>query len=436
MMENQVYTSAGVVHLIKGEGRLLKSGGSWIYDNEVAEITGEFENGDVVCVEDFDGFFMGWGVVNLDSKIRVRMLCRHRKEPIDDAFLEERVRNAYAYRKNVMDTSSARLIFGEADFLPGLVVDKYEDLLVVQSLSLGVDRLKRSILSSLLRVLEEDGVSLRGIYERSDAKVRKKEGMIPFKGWIWTRKAGWIEEPFNDMEHQWKAKDPEAMFPEPAEDIYVEITENGVKYRIDVENGQKTGFFLDQKQNRMEIQKLAKGKKVLDCFTHMGTFALNAGRGGATSVVGLDISELAVAQATENAELNDLSETVTFRAADVLDELPRLYQAGESYDLLILDPPAFTKSRSATKQAIKGYREINRQGIRLVRDGGYFATCSCSHFMTEELFKKTVKEAADSVHVRLRQIQFRTQAADHPMIWGGDDSYYLKFMIFQVVREK
>ncbi|MBQ5484569.1 MAG: class I SAM-dependent rRNA methyltransferase, partial [Lachnospiraceae bacterium] len=307
---------------------------------------------------------------------------------------------------------------------------------VVQSLSLGVDRLKRSILSSLLRVLEEDGVSLRGIYERSDAKVRKKEGMIPFKGWIWTGKVGWIEEPFNDMEHQWKAKDPEAVFPEPAEDIYVEITENGVKYRIDVENGQKTGFFLDQKQNRMEIQKLAKGKKVLDCFTHMGTFALNAGRGGATSVVGLDISELAVAQATKNAELNDLSETVTFRAADVLDELPRLYQAGESYDLLILDPPAFTKSRSATKQAIKGYREINRQGIRLVRDGGYFATCSCSHFMTEELFKKTVKEAADSVHVRLRQIQFRTQAADHPMIWGGDDSYYLKFMIFQVVREK
>ncbi|MBQ5431456.1 MAG: class I SAM-dependent rRNA methyltransferase [Lachnospiraceae bacterium] len=434
-MANQTYTSEGVVHLIKGEGRLLKSGGSWVFDNEVEQVTGTFENGDVVRVEDFDGYFMGWGVINLDSKIRVRMLCRHRREVIDDRFLEERVRAAYDYRKEVIDTSSCRLIFGEADFLPGLVVDKYEDLLVVQSLSLGMDRLKKSILTSLIHVLQEDGVSLRGIYERSDAKVRKKEGMTPFKGWIWTGKEGWIQQPFNDMLRQWKSGEEET-FPQPAEDVHVSITENGVSYLVDVENGQKTGFFLDQKQNRMEIQKLAKGKKVLDCFTHMGTFALNAGLGGASSVLGLDISELAVAQATENARRNHLSEVVTFRAADVLDELPKLYQAGESYDLLILDPPAFTKSRTATKQAIKGYREINRQGIRLVKDGGYFATCSCSHFMTEELFKKTVKEAADSVHVRLRQIQFRTQAADHPMIWGGDDSYYLKFMIFQVVREK
>ena len=434
-MANQTYTSEGVVHLIKGEGRLLKSGGSWVFDNEVEQVTGTFENGDVVRVEDFDGYFIGWGVINLDSKIRVRMLCRHRREVIDDRFLEERVRAAYDYRKEVIDTSSCRLIFGEADFLPGLVVDKYEDLLVVQSLSLGMDRLKKSILTSLIHVLQEDGVSLRGIYERSDAKVRKKEGMTPFKGWIWTGKEGWIQQPFNDMLRQWKSGEEET-FPQPAEDVHVSITENGVSYLVDVENGQKTGFFLDQKQNRMEIQKLAKGKKVLDCFTHMGTFALNAGLGGASSVLGLDISELAVAQATENARRNHLSEVVTFRAADVLDELPKLYQAGESYDLLILDPPAFTKSRTATKQAIKGYREINRQGIRLVKDGGYFATCSCSHFMTEELFKKTVKEAADSVHVRLRQIQFRTQAADHPMIWGGDDSYYLKFMIFQVVREK
>ena len=434
-MANQTYTSEGVVHLIKGEGRLLKSGGSWVFDNEVEQVTGTFENGDVVRVEDFDGYFMGWGVINLDSKIRVRMLCRHRREVIDDRFLEERVRAAYDYRKEVIDTSSCRLIFGEADFLPGLVVDKYEDLLVVQSLSLGMDRLKKSILTSLIHVLQEDGVSLRGIYERSDAKVRKKEGMTPFKGWIWTGKEGWIQQPFNDMLRQWKSGEEET-FPQPAEDVHVSITENGVSYLVDVENGQKTGFFLDQKQNRMEIQKLAKGKKVLDCFTHMGTFALNAGLGGASSVLGLDISELAVAQATENARRNHLSEVVTFRAADVLDELPKLYQAGESYDLLILDPPAFTKSRTATKQAIKGYREINRQGIRLVKDGGYFATCSCSHFMTETYFKQMLKEAADSVHVRLRQIQFRTQAADHPMIWGGDDSYYLKFMIFQVVREK
>jgi 23S rRNA (cytosine1962-C5)-methyltransferase len=337
------------------------------------------------------------------------MLSRYRKEEIDDAFLYGRVKAAWEYRKNTVDTSSCRVIFGEADWLPGLVVDKYEDVLVVESLALGIDRLKPVILDALVKILKEDGIEIRGIFERSDAPVRKKEGMKPYKGFI--------GEPF---------------------DPHVEIVENGVHYLVDVENGQKTGFFLDQKYNRLAIQRLCKGKKVLDCFTHMGTFALNAGIAGAFDVTGLDISEFAVAQATENAKRNGLSDTVHFRAADVLDELPKLAAAGESYDVVILDPPAFTKSREATKNAIKGYREINMKGLKLVRDGGYLATCSCSHFMTQELFTRTIQEAARSAHKRLRQVEFRTQSADHPILWttAEETSYYLKFYIFQVCDEK
>jgi 23S rRNA (cytosine1962-C5)-methyltransferase len=397
------------VILKKGEGRTLKAGGAWVYDNEIDKVEGEYENGDILKVEDFDGYFMGYGFINDNSKIRVRMLSRYRKEEIDDAFLYGRVKAAWEYRKNTVDTSSCRVIFGEADWLPGLVVDKYEDVLVVESLALGIDRLKPVILDALVKILKEDGIEIRGIFERSDAPVRKKEGMKPYKGFI--------GEPF---------------------DPHVEIVENGVHYLVDVENGQKTGFFLDQKYNRLAIQRLCKGKKVLDCFTHMGTFALNAGIAGASDVTGLDISEFAVAQATENAKRNGLSDTVHFRAADVLDELPKLAAAGESYDVVILDPPAFTKSREATKNAIKGYREINMKGLKLVRDGGYLATCSCSHFMTQELFTRTIQEAARSAHKRLRQVEFRTQSADHPILWttAEETSYYLKFYIFQVCDEK
>jgi 23S rRNA (cytosine1962-C5)-methyltransferase len=397
------------VILKKGEGRTLKAGGAWVYDNEIDKVEGEYENGDILKVEDFDGYFMGYGFINDNSKIRVRMLSRYRKEEIDDAFLYGRVKAAWEYRKNTVDTSSCRVIFGEADWLPGLVVDKYEDVLVVESLALGIDRLKSVILDALVKTLKEDGIEIRGIFERSDAPVRKKEGMKPYKGFI--------GEPF---------------------DPHVEIVENGVHYLVDVENGQKTGFFLDQKYNRLAIQRLCKGKKVLDCFTHMGTFALNAGIAGAADVTGLDISEFAVAQATENAKRNGLSDTVHFRAADVLDELPKLAAAGESYDVVILDPPAFTKSREATKNAIKGYREINMKGLKLVRDGGYLATCSCSHFMTQELFTRTIQEAARSAHKRLRQVEFRTQSADHPILWttAEETSYYLKFYIFQVCDEK
>ena len=399
--------SETIVTLKKGEGRTLKAGGAWIYDNEIDKITGRFTNGDVVTVEDFDGYPMGKGFINQNSKIRVRMLTRKKDVEIDEAFLEMRVRNAWEYRKTTVDTSSCRVIFGEADFLPGLVIDKYEDVLVVECLALGMEQFKLKIVDLLKKVLAEDGIRIRGVYERSDANERVKEGLPKVKGFL--------GEEF---------------------DTNVEIVENGVHYMVDVVNGQKTGFFLDQKYNRLAMQRICKGKRVLDCFTHMGTFALNAGIAGAKEVTGLDISEYAVSQATENAKRNHLEDTVKFRCANVLDELPRLAQAGELYDVVILDPPAFTKSKEATKNAIKGYREINMKGLKLVKDGGYLATCSCSHFMTQELFTKTIAEAAKAAHKRLRQVEFRTQSADHPILWANDASYYLKFLIFQVVEEK
>lgn len=396
-----------IVTLKKGEGRILKSGGLWVFDNEIDKISGRFTNGSIVEVVDFDGYPMGKGYINQNSKIRVRMMTRKKDQNIDEEFLRKRIQAAWDYRKDTVDTSSCRVIFGEADFLPGIVIDKYEDILVVECLTLGMESFKESIVGYLKEILAADGISIRGVFERSDAKEREKEGLKRVKGFIG------------------EAFDP-----------HVEIVENGVHYLVDVENGQKTGFFLDQKYNRLAIQRLCKDKRVLDCFTHMGTFALNAGIAGAAEVTGLDISEFAVQQATENAKRNHLEDTVKFKTANVLDELPKLAQAGEKYDVVILDPPAFTKSRQATKNAIKGYREINMKGLRLVKDGGYLATCSCSHFMTQELFTKTIKEAARAVHKRLRQIEFRTQSADHPILWAADESYYLKFYIFQVVDEK
>ena len=396
-----------VVTLKKGEGRSLKAGGLWVYDNEIDSIMGTFTNGDIVLVHDFDGYVMGRGFINQNSKIRIRMMTRDPQQLIDEAFLKKRVENAWQYRKDTVDISSCRLIFGEADFLPGLVVDKYEDVLVVESLALGMDRMKETIVTLLKEALAADGIQIRGVYERSDAKVRLKEGLPRVKDFI--------GEPF---------------------DTNVEIVENGVHYMVDVVDGQKTGFFLDQKYNRLAMQRICKGKTVLDCFTHMGTFALNAGFAGAKEVTGLDISEYAVEQATANAKLNHLENTVTFRCANVLDELPRLANEGVKYDVVILDPPAFTKSREATKNAIKGYREINMKGMKLVKNGGYLATCSCSHFMTQELLAKTIKEAAKATHKRLRQVEFRTQSPDHPILWAADESYYLKFFIFQIVDER
>ena len=399
--------SDAVITLKKGEGRALKAGGMWIYDNEIAQVRGSFANGDLVRVEDFDGYAMGTGFMNTHSKIRVRMMTRNPQQQVNREFLRMRVRDAWTYRKQTVDTDSCRLIFGEADFLPGLVVDKFSDVLVVQSLALGIDRMKEVLLQELKEALAEDGISIRGVYERSDAKVRLQEGMELQKGFLGA------------------AFDPQ-----------VEIRENGVRYLVDVAEGQKTGFFLDQKYNRLAIQKLCKNARVLDCFTHTGSFALNAGLAGAREVLGVDASLLGVQQAEKNAKLNGLSDRVHFLCADVFDLLPKLEEQGEQYDLVILDPPAFTKSRSSVKNAAKGYREINLRAMKLVRDGGYLATCSCSHFMTYELFTQTIHQAARNVHKRLRQVEYRTQAPDHPILWAAEESYYLKFYIFQVCEEK
>ena len=398
---------AAIVTLKKGEGRALKAGGAWVYDNEIESVMGSFEDGDIVQVRDFDGYGLGKGFINRHSKIRVRMLTRNPAQEIDRELLRKRVRDAWEYRKRTVDTGSCRLIFGEADFLPGIVADKFSDVLVIQSLALGMDRWKEVLVEELKAALLEDGIRIRGVYERSDAKEREKEGMERVKGFI--------GEPF---------------------DTNVEIVENGVRYLVDVKDGQKTGFFLDQKYNRLAVQKLCRDARVLDCFTHTGSFALNAGIAGAREALGVDASELGVRQAELNARLNGLESRVHFQTADVFDLLPELEKKGERYDVVILDPPAFTKSRSSVKNAVKGYREINMRGMKLVRDGGFLATCSCSHFMTYELFTQTLQQAARSVHRRLKQVEYRTQAPDHPILWAADESYYLKFYIFQVCEER
>ena len=399
--------SETIVTLKKGEGRTLKAGGMWVFDNEIESIIGRFENGSIVTVHDFDGYPMGRGFINQNSRIRIRLMTRNVHQEIDHEFLRERVKTAWEYRKKTVDTGSCRVIFGEADFLPGLVIDKFSDVLVVESLALGIDRFKQEIVDLLKEELRKDGIEIRGVYERSDAKVRLNESMERIKGFL--------SEEF---------------------DTNVQIEENGVKYLVDVKDGQKTGFFLDQKYNRLAIQKLCKNARVLDCFTHTGSFALNAAVAGAREVTGVDASELAVMQASKNAELNGVQDRAKFICRDVFELLPELEKQGEKYDVVILDPPAFTKSRNSVKNAIKGYREINLRGMKLVRDGGFLATCSCSHFMTYELFTETIGQAARNVHKRLRQVEFRTQAPDHPILWAADESYYLKFYVFQVVDEK
>lgn len=398
--------SGGVVHLRRHSGREFKAGGAWIYDNEIDSVTGNYENGEILTVLDFDDYFLGYGFINTKSRIRIRMLARHKESVITPAFLKERVRSAWNYRKSVIDTDSCRVIFGEADFLPGLTVDKYHDVLVVESLALGTEKLKTILLASLVQVLAGDGIRIRGIYERSDAKVREKEGL--------ERTKGFLSEEF---------------------DTNVPITENGVKYIVDVKDGQKTGFFLDQKQNRKAIWPFCKGADVLDCFTHTGSFGLNAAAAGAAHVLSIDASDLAIRQAKENARLNGFESRIDYEVGDVFDFLPAQRDAGKRYDVVILDPPAFTKSRSSVKAASSGYREINREGLLLVKDGGFLATCSCSHFMTAELFREAISQAARDAHKRLRQVEFRQQAPDHPILWADAASYYLKFYIFQVVEE-
>ena len=395
-----------IVALKKGEGRTLRAGGLWVYDNEIDSITGTVENGELVLVKDCNGYPMGIGFINRNSKITIRLLTRNKDAEINKEFFRKRVKDAWEYRKKTVDTSSCRVIFGEADYVPGMVIDKFEDVLVVQSLALGIDRYKMLILDLLKEEMATDGIVIRGIYERSDAKVREQEGM--------KREKGFLSEPFETK---------------------VQIVENGVKYMVDVEDGQKTGFFLDQKYNRLAIQRLCKDARVLDCFTHTGSFALNAGIAGAKEVIGVDASDLGCRQAEENARLNGLENTVSFVCADVFELLPELEEKGELFDVVILDPPAFTKSRNSVKNAMKGYREINMRGLKLVKPGGYFATCSCSHFMTPELFTEVIGQAARSVHRRLKQVEYRTQAPDHPILWSSEESYYLKFYIFQVCED-
>ncbi len=396
-----------VVTLKKGKGITIKKGGMWIYDNEIASVAGSFKNGDIVIVQDFDGYPLGKGFINQISKIRIRMLTRDIGQDIDNTFFIKRLENAWEYRKKTVDTDSCRIVFGEADYLPGIVIDKFADILVVQSLALGMDRYKDLIVQELKEILARDDINIRGVYERSDAKVRLQEGMERVKGFI----GGEF-------------------------DTEVQIVENGVKYYVDVKEGQKTGFFLDQKYNRNAIRKLCKDAKVLDCFTHTGSFALNAAQAGAKSVLGIDSSGSGIAQAVRNAELNGLQGVAEFECADVFDKLPELEEAGEKFDVVILDPPAFTKSRNSVKNAVKGYREINLRAMKIVKDGGFLATCSCSHFMDYELFTKTIGQAAANVHKVLRQVEFRTQAPDHPILWEAGESYYLKFYIFQVIEGK
>ena len=397
----------------KGE-RAIVDGHPWVYEGEVVSISGTPEDGGLVDVVSKKGSWLGCGFYNSASKIRVRLVTRNANDdPAGDAFWERRLRYAWDYRKTVMgetDSRCCRIIFGEADGFPGLTVDRFERVLVAQVLSLGMERIKERVLPLLVRILREDGQVIRGVYERNDAALRTLEGMAQGKGWLVL---------------------PGEAAPEgTAEDI----TENGIRYTVDFENGQKTGFFLDQKYNRLAVAKLAKGRTVLDCFTHTGSFALNAARGGAEHVTAVDISQSAIDMARANAVRNGLEGRMDFLTADVFDLLTELEKkGGKPYDFIILDPPAFTKSRKTVKSAERGYKDINLRALRLLPRGGYFATASCSHFMPSELFEKMLRSAALDAGVELRQIEARQQSPDHPILWNVPETDYLKFYLFQVV---
>ena len=393
----------------KGEAALV-GGHPWVYEGEVTGLSGPVSDGQLVDVISRRGSWLGCGFFNSRSRIRVRVLSRNPNDRFDRAFWRRRIQYAWDYRKTVMgpeDSRCCRMIFGEADGFPGLTVDRFESVLVAQVLCLGMELIKEELFSLLLEVLRSDGQDVVGVYERNDVAIRELEGMEQGKGW----------HPVDGE----KAPDFTA----------VDIEENGIRYTVDFENGQKTGFFLDQKYNRQAVARLARGKTVLDCFTHTGSFALNAARGGAKHVTAVDVSDFAVACARENAARNGLESVVDCVSANVFDLLPRL-QKGQ-YDFIILDPPAFTKSRQTTRRAMAGYTEINYRAMRLLPRGGYLATCSCSHFATEELFRKMLHAAAHDAGVQLRQIEARQQSADHPILWGVEETSYLKFYLFQVV---
>ena len=395
----------------KGEAALV-GGHPWVYEGEVTGLSGPVSDGRLVDVISRRGSWLGCGFFNSRSRIRVRVLSRNPNDRFDRAFWRRRIQYAWDYRKTVMgpeDSRCCRMIFGEADGFPGLTVDRFESVLVAQVLCLGMELIKEELFSLLLEVLRSDGQDVVGVYERNDVAIRELEGMEQGKGW----------HPVDGE----KVPDFTA----------VDIEENGIRYTVDFENGQKTGFFLDQKYNRQAVAKLARGRTVLDCFTHTGSFALNAARGGAKHVTAVDVSEFAVACARENARRNGLSDVMECVAANVFDLLPQLEQQPKRYDFIILDPPAFTKSRKTTQRAMTGYKEINYRAMRLLPRGGYLATCSCSHFATEELFLKMLRSAAKDAGVQLRQIEARQQCCDHPILWGVEETNYLKFYLFQVV---
>ncbi len=389
----------------------IKRGHPWIYDTEIKSVDGEWTNGCLTDVVSEKGSYLGTGFVSEKSKIRIRLLSNNANDKFDAAFFKRRLKYAIDYRKTVMgdDYSACRLIFGEADGLPGLTVDRYENLLVTQVLSYGMDKIKDVIYRSLYELMAEDGIKIDGIYERNDVAIRELEGLEVYKGWY------------------------ESDFISPADSVLTEIVENGIKYEVDVENGQKTGFFLDQKYNRLAVAKIAKGKTVLDCFTHTGSFALNAAMGGAKRVTAVDVSETAIAKAKENAEKNGLTDRMDFLCTNVFDLLPELCKGKSEYDMIILDPPAFTKNRKTISDAERGYKEINYRAMKLLPRGGYLATCSCSHFMDNSLFVKMLMSAASDAGVSLKLIEARRQSPDHPTMLNIPETDYLKFYLFQIV---
>ena len=391
---------------------LLVGGHPWVYENDIlGSPEAEPENGTLVDVVSTKGAYLGTGFLSLESKIRVRLISRNANDTFDAAFWKRRVEYAWAYRKTVLepaDLTACRVIFGEADQFPGLTVDRFNNILVTQTLSVGMEKLKPILFPLLAEVLRADGQTIEGIYERNDEALRAKEGLAQNKGW------------FNL---------PGETHPDSTQ---TEICENGVFYHVDFENGQKTGFFLDQKYNRRAVARIAAGHTVLDCFTHTGSFALNAAKGGAARVTAADISAEAIAMAQRNAQRNGLT-NMDFLCEDTFELLPRLCEERAKYDLVILDPPAFTKSRRTIHSAERGYREINYRAMRLLPRGGYLATCSCSHFMESENFEYMLKNAAKDANVRLREVEVRKQAPDHPILWNVPETSYLKFYIFQIV---
>ncbi|CDF59072.1 class I SAM-dependent rRNA methyltransferase [Thermobrachium celere] len=381
------------------KGLRVEDGHPWVFKNEIENIEGSYEPGDIVEVYNYKGKFIGKGYINPKSQITIRIMTRNKDEEINEEFFRKRIIDAWNYRQKVIETNSCRVVFGEADFLPALIVDKFSDYLVVQFLSLGIEKWKDTIVKVLKEVLNP-----KGIYERSDVPVRELEGLEQCKGFL--------TEPF---------------------DTTIITEENGVKFYVDVENGQKTGYFLDQKENRRAIKDIVKDADVLDCFCHTGSFSLHAGYFGAKSVLGIDVSEHAVEFARRNAKLNGLENVCKFEAHNAFDVLKTWAKEGRKYDVVILDPPAFTKSRSAVEGAIRGYKEINLRALKMIKEGGFLVTCSCSHFMYPELFMEVVMDAAKDAKRTLRLVEYRNQSKDHPVLFNSDETLYLKFMILQVI---